>query len=114
MRRQLAQLRPSSTTAQSLYTPGEARQFDIDCVIIANVSGTESVDVSLFHDADGTTFDETTSILWKHTIQPGEVIHYEPLKGISEYRAGSNVGCKVSLSSAATFTVYGELQGERL
>tara|TARA_R110002074_G_scaffold144499_3_gene292217 strand:- start:16379 stop:16714 length:336 start_codon:yes stop_codon:yes gene_type:complete len=111
MKRQLAQARPTDTAAVSVWTPTEAAPYRIVLVSICNVT-TSSVDVSLFHDVDGTTYDESTALVWKHTLVAGEILCYE--SEISDYRAAGNLAVQSSVSNAATFSVYGEIQGERV
>jgi len=111
MIRQLAQARPSGTSAVSAWTPGEAAPYRIVLVSICNVTD-NAVDVSLFHDIDGTTYDETTALVWKHTLLAGEILCYE--SEISGYRAAGNLAVRSSVGNAATFSVYGEIQGERV
>lgn len=111
MRRQLAQARPAGTAAVSAWTATVAAPYRIVLVNICNVT-TSHVDVSLFHDIDGTTYDESTALLWNYRLAAGEVLSYE--SEISDYRAAGNLGVKSSEGDAATFTVYGEVNGERV
>ena len=111
MIRQLAQSRPSGTSAVSAWTPTVAAPYRVVLVSICNVT-TNPVDVSLFHDVDGTTYDESTALVWKHTLVAGEILCYE--SEISDYRAAGNLAVKSSVANGATFSVYGEIQGERL
>jgi hypothetical protein len=110
-RRQLAQVRPSGTTGTSLFSLSSQAPFVVDFVNIANVSGA-SLAVSLFHDIDGSTYDETTALIFEQTLAAGAVIHFEA--PICDYQVAGNIGCKVSVADGATFTVYGSISGERL
>jgi len=112
MRRQLAQAQPNNTAA-SIFTPAVSGPYLIDLVNICNVS-TGSVEVSLFHDTDGTTYTEATALVWKHSLLPGEILCYSPDNGISGYQAAGNLGGKCDVTDGATFTVYGEIEGEQL
>lgn len=111
MIRQLAQLRPSSTSAEVLFNPTENRPYTIHSIIITNTTGA-SVSASLYHDEDGTTYDATTSILEAAPLIANQTLHYEgKLYG---YKAAGNIAVKTSIANALTFTVYGEIAGERL
>lgn len=110
MRRQLAQVRPSGTTGVSLFTPAVASPYEIDSINIANVSGAPLA-VSLFHDADGSTYSEATALIFEQTLAAGATLLHEGK--ISHDLAAGNIGCKVSVANGATFTVYGTVAGER-
>lgn len=107
--RQLAQVRPSGTSAVSLYSVPYFGQFNAEVVNICNVSAA-AVDVSLFHDVDGTTWDQTTALIYTHTLQVGDVLQIDAPLG--DYQFGGSLGCQVSVANAATFTLYGSLEGE--
>lgn len=111
MIRQLAQLRPSTTSAEVLFSPAQNRQYHIAVINVTNVSGAP-VDVSIFHDADGTTFDETTAILWAVNLNANSTLQFETT--LADYKSAGALAVKVSVANAATFTVYGEIDGERL
>lgn len=110
-RRQLAQVRPSGTTGVSLFSPATASPYVIDFVNIANVSGA-ALDISLFHDIDGSTYDETTALIFEQSLAAGAVLHFEA--PIADYQLAGNMGCKVSVADGATFTAYGTVMGEQL
>ena len=111
MRRQLAQARPAGTAAVSAWTAEIAAPYKIVLVNICNVTGSH-VHVSLFHDADGTTYDESTALLWEYRLESGTTFSYEC--ELSDYKAAGNLAVKSSVGNAATFTVYGEVRGERI
>jgi hypothetical protein len=108
--RQLAQARPSSTTAESLFSNPINSQYVLSVVNICNVSATAAA-LSLFHDVDGATYDEGTALLWAYTLAPGEVLQYEA--NLSGDLAAGNVGIKTSVANALNFTAYGTIIGER-
>ena len=110
MRKQLGQLRPANTSAASLYSPADARGYGVD-VVACNVSAA-NVDVSIFHDKDGTTYDETTALVFTHTLAKGETLSLSKI--ISDYLEDGNVGVQSSVANAANFTAYGEEAGDRV
>lgn len=110
-RRQLAQLRPSGTSAEVLFNPGTNKPYTIDTIVVTNVAGGgNSVDICIFHDIDGTTYDESTAVVWNYTLAHGgtKVFDIE----ISDYQKTSNVAVKISIANAANFTAYGIIEGE--
>lgn len=111
MIRQLAQLRPSSTSAEVLFSPSENRPYMIHNVVITNTTGS-TVSASLYHDEDGTTYDATTAILESVPLIANQTLHYEGK--ISSYKSSGNLAVKTSTANALTFTAYGEITGERL
>jgi len=111
MIRQLGQLRPASTVAASVFTPAVAAPYTVSLINICNVS-TADVVVSVFHDVDGVTYDQSTAILYTHTLSAGGMLQIEG--NIADYRAAGNIGVQSSVANAATFTVYGTISGERV
>ena len=109
-RRQLAQVSPT-TTASTAFQLTDAAPFTVDLVNIVNVTD-GSVDVSLYHDSDGTTYTSTSSLIWNHTLAAGEILCYE--HPISGYTVSEGVGVRCSVDAGATFTFYGIIEGERL
>lgn len=112
--RQLGQLRPANTTAASLFTPEEAKQYKIYLIIITNV-GAGAAKASIFHDVDGTTYDQTTALMYEKSISPGSSpIELEYRHGISGYEAAGNLGVQTDTANALNFTCYGEIIGEEV
>lgn len=114
-RRVLAQSQPSGTSAVSIFTPPQQGPYKIDLILITNISGS-AVDVTVYHDPDGTTYDATTCILATTSLASGQTIDFSPGDGlgIADYRATGNLAVKVSSGTTAAFTVYGEVERERL
>lgn len=110
MRKQLAQSRPSDTNAASVLT---GSQWEVDLIIICNV-GSDTAGASLYHDADGSTYDESTAILFNATIDAGTVVHYEPEEPIANSNVSGNLAVKSGTASGLTFTVYGKIYGDRV
>ncbi len=107
----LAQLRPSNTTAQSLYSPesnknrNPGQQVILRKIYIANTSN-KSVDFSVFFDNSGSTYDESTALFFelrlpKHTT---ELIELDiPMRS-----SDGNLGVQIGTADDITFTLYGE------
>lgn len=113
MRRQLGQVRPANTNATVLFQPAKNAPYCIDFINIANV-GSSTIKVSVFHDRDGSTYDETTALLWESEILTDGVLHMEFHRGIADYLAAGSVAVKTDVADSAVFTCYGEIEGERV
>jgi hypothetical protein len=99
---QLAQARENSTDAVSIYSPGSGETVQI-FLKIANTT-TSVAAVRIFHDEDGSTYDESTSIAWDVNINPGQL--FEVDKIFMETAAG-NLAYRSDTANALTATVYG-------
>lgn len=111
MNRQLGQLRPTDTSAASIYTPAAQVPYEAKLIVVCNVSALPA-NASVYHDDNGTTYDETTALLHAHTLAAGETVFLEgPFSG---YRAAGNIAVKTSVNNAINFTVYGEVENEKV
>ena len=102
---QLGQLRPANTTAASVYAPASHYRTEIIEIFISNTTGS-SADYRLFHDEDGTTYDETTALVFDTAVAANSTAILNTkiwMNGAS----GGNLGVRTSTNSALTFTVYG-------
>lgn len=114
----LAQVRPAVTTAVTLFTAGTLRT-EVTLLIAAVTPGSgNNIAVEIYHDDDGTTYDNTTLIgtitnaeSAEDTVfqaqHPGSGIHIKP---------GGSLGVKISTANAVNFSVYGitETTAERI
>ena len=112
-RRQLAQVRPSGTSAQSLFSPTNNDPYEVDLITVTNVAGVP-ITVSLFHDVDGTTYDQSTALIYQEVIQSPGFIEWEFERGLADYQKAGNVGIQVDIANGATFTAYGRVMREQL
>lgn len=103
--RQLAQSRPSGTGAVTLLSPIDKNKYIVYSVLVANTTG-GAVNVSLFHDNDGTTYDQTTALLYGKSIAANDYLFLEFREGLPLESAAA-LGCQTSSASALNFTVYG-------
>ena len=102
--KQLAQLRPSSTVAVSLYSPPQQRRSEVRKIVIANTSNASQT-YRIFHDNDGTTYDQTTSLCWDIPIGVGVTDTFTEEIWLAD--ESGNLAVKTSTSNALTFTAYG-------
>lgn len=112
IRRQLAQLRPSSTSAEQLFTSTQNKPWTIDLIILTNNSA-GAVDVTIYHDDDGATYDDTNCVLSTVSLHKGQTMEFTPSEGLSGYNRGSSVGVKTSTAASVVFTAYGYEEGGR-
>ena len=105
----LAQSRPANTSAATAFTASV--RTEITSVVICNTTGSAAT-FSLYHDDDGTTFDQTTALVYAAAISAnttitvgaegdGAGIHLTP---------GGSIGVQSGTSSALTFSIYGVTQ----
>lgn len=102
--KQLGQTRPSTTTAAGLYSPAASITWIAKSLVICNTS-TSLAKARVFHDEDGSTYDETTAILWDIEIEPGESAFIDSL--LAGSTDAGNVGVRTDTANALTFTLYG-------
>ena len=103
---QLAQLRPSGTTTTTLFSA--SLRTEVTCIFIANTT-TNTCAMSLYHDDDGSTFDETTALYFSKSVAANDTVKIEansPGSGIT-VRAGGKIGVKSGVANALTFSLYG-------
>lgn len=105
--KQLGQSRPSSTTAASVYSPASGVVTQIKTITICNTSGAAAA-YSLFHDDNGTTYDETTALYWNISLDADQTETIDVNLAMSD--SSGNLAVKTSVSNALTFTVYGAEQ----
>lgn len=111
MIKQLGQLRPANTSAASLFSPPDARPYVFTKLLVTNTTGTAAA-ASVFHDTDGTTYDESTALLFGKSVPANDYILLD-IADAGDYRVAGNVGVKSGTSNALTFTLYGLVVGER-
>jgi hypothetical protein len=103
--KQLAQARENSTDAVSIYSPaaGEIVQIFLK---ICNQSGAVAT-VRVFHDDNGTTYDESTAIMYDMTLAAGATLEID--KVFMNDSIG-NLAYRSSVANALTATVYGVIK----
>jgi hypothetical protein len=99
---QLGQLRPANTTAASLYT--SSNTWVAKNLVICNTSS-GLAKARVFYDASGTTYDETTALLWDIEVEPGESAFVDNF--FAGNSASGNFGVRTDTANALTFTLYG-------
>ncbi len=103
--KQLGQTRPSDAIAVSIYSPASHFRTEVRKVIVTNTSSTATT-FRIFHDEDGTTYDETTALFWNTPIDAGETVSIEEefwMLGAN----GGNVAVRSGSGDSLTFSLYG-------
>lgn len=101
----LGQLRPSGTSAVSIYSPPDNTQVIIKSIVICNSNGA-GVHASVFVDNTGTTYNETTALVWGADISHGAMPTILNCDICLNNTAG-NIAVKTDTANALTFTIFG-------
>jgi len=106
--KQIAQARPSGTATGVLYTPGTNKTAKVTAIFLANTTGTAAV-FSIYHDKDGSTFDETTALYFAQSLAANTtlLIQFSSEFGIFMNDSAGNMGFRQGTSEAITVTLYG-------
>lgn len=99
---QLAQFRENSTSAVAVYSPGAGESAFI-FLKVANVAAVNAT-VSVFHDDNGSTFDENTALCYNLLLRPGEILE---MCDIFMNDTTGYIGYQSSVANALTITIYG-------
>lgn len=110
MRTQLAQLRQSGTSTASILNSD--KPWTVDLIVICNTTA-GAANFSIFHDADGTTYDQSTALMYATSIPANTTIKWEPPAALANNNRLGNLAIQQGTSQAITCTLYGERQGER-
>ncbi len=102
--KQLAQARENSTNAVSVYSPGSGITAIIKTIILCNQSGSAAT-ARIFIDDDGTTYDESTAILFDVDVPVGESIILNTF--IAMNNQNGNLAYRSSVANAITITIFG-------
>lgn len=103
---QLGQLRPINTTAISIYSPNVNESTKIKEIIVCNTTAI-SADYRIFHDEDGTIFDETTALFFDVALAGNSTDVIELNTGIEN--SSGNIAVRTDTNDALTFTLSGEV-----
>lgn len=104
--KQLGQSRPSGTTAASIYSPASGIRAIVKTIFVANNTGSAAT-FRLFHDEDGTTYDESTALDFDVSVSANSTTLLTDLN-IGMINSSGNLAVRTGTGNALTFTVYGE------
>lgn len=107
---QLDQRRPSGTSAVSAYTA--VLRTTITSIVVTNVSASP-VAYSLYHDDDGSTFDEDTALAFEVALAANSfvVLSADGPAGLLSLRPGGQIGVQSDTADAINFSIYGGVRG---
>ena len=101
---QIAQSRPSGTSATSVYTA--SMRTEITRIVVANTTGS-AANYSLYHDDDGSTFDQTTALYYTVSLAANTSVELiGAAAGLFVSKSGQ-IAVQTGTGSALTFTIYG-------
>jgi len=100
--KQLGQLRPADLNAASVYATIDS--FIVKSIIVCNTSGAVAA-YRIFHDSNGTTYDQTTALFYDIPIAANTTHTLE--FNLMDNDATGNIAVRTSVANAITFTVYG-------
>lgn len=104
VQRQLIQSRPNTVTATQVYSPGDGVQTVIKQVFVCKQSAGDG-NFSIFHDNDGTTYNESTALFWQSVISANATLVYD----VNIFcDSSANVAVRSETANAITFSFYGE------
>jgi len=103
---QLAQSRPSGTSAVSAFTA--TIQTEISVIVICNTT-VSAAKFSIYHDDNGSTFDQTSALHYAQNIPASSTVY------ITSDSVGAGVtlspdgqlGIQTDTANALTFSIYG-------
>lgn len=99
---QLGQVRSALTTPVVLYSPDDGVSAKVEkVVVIASAAALASV----FHDEDGTTYNENTALMYDRTMVANESLIFDI--GAYMNNTNGNLAVRTSVANAVTFTAYG-------
>lgn len=102
--KQLGQSRDNDTSTHSVYSPAAGVTAIITTIMLANTSSL-SAKVRVFVDDDGTTYDQTTALVYDIIIPAGAT---EDIRGFFPMNdSDGNLAYQQGTANAITITVFG-------
>ncbi len=103
--KQLGQARENSTDAVPVYSPPTGIIATIvTSILVCNTTGS-AAKYRLFHDNNGTTFDESTALFFDATIAANTTVDLEIFLAMDD--SDGNLAYRTDTANALTITVYG-------
>jgi len=101
--KQLAQARPANTSNTQVYSPPASTTGVVVFMTIANTTASPAL-ARVFHDDDGTTYDESTALIWDLSIAANTTVYEKVYWPVD---SAGNLAVRTSVASALTFTFGG-------
>jgi hypothetical protein len=102
--KQLGQLRMTSTSAESVYSPAANVTGIVLQINICNTTGTAAV-YSIYQDDDGSTYSENTALHFEQPIAANTTIQIRGWYPMNN--ANGNLAAETDTANALTVTVHG-------
>lgn len=102
--KQLGQLRPSTTSATSIYSPASGVTAIIKNITVCNTTGI-ATKFSIFHHNSGTTYDQSTALFYICPIEKNQTVVLPAFMSMNN--PTGNLAVKTDTANALTFSVYG-------
>ncbi|MBL4654153.1 MAG: hypothetical protein JKY53_15015 [Flavobacteriales bacterium] len=102
--KQLGQLRPTNTTAATIYSPGANTETIVKSIVVCNTTAS-AVKYRIFWDDNGTTYDETTALYFDVNL-PGNTTDTHELN-ITMNDSTGNIAVRTDTNNAINFTCSG-------
>ena len=101
----LAQVRPSAS-ASTAYT--STLRTEVTRIVVCNTTSNNAT-FSLYHDDDGTTYNQTTALYYDQTISGATSVSIasQAMGGGFMMARGASLGVKSGTDAALTFSIYG-------
>ncbi len=109
--RQLFQTRPAGTSAATAWTAPYFGQYKFTTIRATNVTASPVV-VSIYHDDDGSTYDQTSALEYQVTLPANGSMTIS--NEVAGYSSGGTVGVQTATGSAVNFTGYGSIANEEV
>jgi hypothetical protein len=104
--KQLAQTQLTTTAATSIFQVTAGQEAVIKAVRVCNTSA-GNVTIVLYHDNDGTTYDNTTTVLPQTTVAANKIVTDGGEMTYMMNNTAGNFAAKAGTANALTITLYG-------
>ena len=105
--RLLAQYRPSGTSAVTAYTKPANKLITVTHMIMCNTTA-GAINVSVFYDSDGTTYDQTTALYYTYVLAANDTMFID--LDMTLEIANGTIGVQISSANAVTFSIFGQVR----
>lgn len=102
--KQLGQARDNDTNTHSIYSPAANTTAVIRTIMIANNTA-GAVAIRLFIDDDGTTYDQSTTILYDYSVAANTTEQINGFFAMND--ATGNFAYQQGAANACTVTIFG-------
>ena len=102
--KQLGQVRPTTNSPESIYSPGSNVTAIIKSIYVCNTSNIDS-SFRILCDEDGTTYDESTALFWDVSIAAKTTVEINTFIALNN--PSGNIAVRSLSGNDLTFTVFG-------